>query len=547
MQTRRAFFRSIPVAAAAALIGCRRFGFFQPVLSDSAIDVHAHIFNGRDLPIVGFLTTTVLRDPHAPVDPDMTSDPFLHLLKGIMLSGTPSAREELGRIGTQPVSAVAARSAEELAQQDEANVARGVAAFYAEASNGAGLVDEDTQRLNDRLFDEVGMGLDDAELVDPDEIPGRIASRIYERTQRGDRVDYTRTTPFVQTLRWAGLLTRSRSDILTELVRLYGGEERIRVFSPSLVDFVSWYPRREKISPLSDQINVMSAIAQQRQDAVLLNFAPFCPLRAALEREDVPGRDPLFRVQDAVMNKGFAGVKLYPPVGFKPLKNEGISFQSVARAPAEGAAAIDWELHALYRWCNDNGVPIKAHANNSIGRGECTALYASPENWRPVLETYSDLRINLAHFGGFDETDPDNDECKPDDPRDWEALTAELVRDFENIYLDVGFWTDVVRETPGREARLKATRNLLREVPRIADRIMYGSDWSMIGRVVGHETYLAEIQLAAVEIGFDDTELAKFESENAQRFMGLAPGDPQFDRLSAFFGPDHLFTQLFGA
>lgn len=547
MQTRRTFFRSIGVAAAAALVACRRFGFFKPVLSDSAIDVHAHIFNGRDLPIVGFLTTTVLRDPHSPVDPDMTSDPFLHLLKNIMLSGTPSAREELRRIRTQPVSAIAARSTKELAQQDEANVARGVAAFYADASNGVGLADEATLRLNDRLFDEVGIGLDGAELVDPDEIPSRIASRIYERTTRGDQEYYTRTTPFVQTMRWAGLLTRSRSDILTELVRLYGGEERIRVFSPSLVDFVSWYPRREKISPLSDQINVMSAIAKQRQDAVLLNFAPFCPLRAALEREDVPSRDPLFRVQDAVMNKGFAGVKLYPPVGFKPLKNEGISFQSVARPPAEGAAAIDRELHALYRWCNDNGVPIKAHANNSIGRGDCTALYASPENWRAVLETYSDLRINLAHFGGFDETDPDNEECKPDDPRDWESLTAELVRDFENIYFDVGFWTDVVREARGREARLEATRNLLREVPRIADRIMYGSDWSMIGRVVGHETYLAEIQLAAVEIGFDDKELAKFESENAQRFMGLIPGDPQFERLSAFFGPDHLFAQLFGA
>lgn len=549
MQTRRAFLTSVPLAASSALLsGCAQWSFFQSDLTPGAIDIHAHVFNGRDIPVLGFLTTTYIRDPHVPVDPDMTSDPFLRLMRSILLAGTPTARQELDQInaGGIVVEAAQARSADDLLAQDSRNVETGIRDFLDEVSDGAGLVDSETLALTDRLFEETGLTFGD-DLVDPAEIPGRVARRIFERTQSGQETQFARVSPFMQTLRWAGLLTRARADILGELVRLYGGENRIRVFSPSLVDFGRWYPRQEPVSLLRDQVAVMSALAKRRRDAVILNFAPYCPLRAALAREDEPDRDPLALVKDAVRNKGFAGVKLYPPVGFRPLGNADIRFAGVARAPVGGGRALDRELRELYAWCTDNGVPIKAHANNSIGRGQCTALYASPENWRPVLERHTDLRLNLAHFGGFDDTDPLDNECDPESPRLWEELTADLVEEFPSIYFDVGFWTDVVRETEGRRTRLQATRALFERVPEMSNRIMYGSDWSMIGRIVGHEAYLGEIQRAALAIGFDDSELARFESENARRYLGLAPGDPQHDRLSRFFGPDHLFTELFGA
>jgi hypothetical protein len=53
-------------------------------------------------------------------------------------------------------------------------------------------------------------------------------------------------------------------------------------------------------------------------------FVPFCPLCAVVHRSSQPlaDWDPLELVQNAIQNKGFMGVKLYPPVGFAPYGNK---------------------------------------------------------------------------------------------------------------------------------------------------------------------------------------------------------------------------------
>lgn len=547
MPSRRVFMGS-SVIWAVTLSSCDR-SIFAPQLSPGAIDIHAHVFNGRDIAVVGFLTTTILRDAHVPLDADMATTAFLRLLQSILLSGTPSARQEIADLRAVSVATLAADvtpSAESLAAQDERNVADGIASYLATATPDAGLRSTGDMQVLDRLIAETDLIADPAALERVEDIPQRLADRIYAREQRGQKIVYARNTSFVQTIRWAGLLTRSRRDIVTEMVRLYGQKNGIQVFCPSLVDFARWYPQAEPYSAIEDQIEVMSLLAKIRTDVVLLNFAPFCPLRAALEREDIPGRDPLWRVKGALLEKGFAGVKLYPPVGFKPLGNGDISFAGVARAPSGGGAALDLELRNLYQWCESNRVPIKAHANNSLDRGKCTGLYASPLNWASALNDYPQLRLDLAHFGGFDANNPADSQCDPVDPRPWEEISAFLIGQHEHLYVDVGYWIEVMSGFSGRDSRIKAMRRLIEQEPRMARRIMYGSDWSMIGQVPGHEAYLADVQLAAVELGLEDDELADFEGGNARRFLGLYPDEPQFARLSGFFGPDHLFARKFG-
>ena len=57
----------------------------------------------------------------------------------------------------------------------------------------------------------------------------------------------------------------------------------------------------------------------------------------------------------------------------------------------------------LFEWCAANNVPIMAHTNNSNGAGPGYGTRANPKYWQPVLQKFPTLRVNFAHFGGFDE------------------------------------------------------------------------------------------------------------------------------------------------
>ncbi len=545
MIDRREFFNfAISTASLGPLASCWTIeDFFRPVASKGAIDIHAHIFNGNDVPIVGFAQQVLLRDPHRPPEDDFLSGAFLRLVATIARMRTPTAAEEIAELES---TGLRSTPVETVDQQDERNLAAGLAVYTEDLqTRGAGLVDPEEGALVEQLFQETGFAPEEGALLGPDEIGQELAQRIYERETAGRRQSYRRNSPFLQTLRWASLLTRKRADILAELVRLYGGEDQIQVFSPSIVDFKFWFKLQEEVTPRPQQIHVMSLLAKQSEDAIVLNFAPFCPLRAALERDSDPDADTLALVRDAVFNHGFAGVKLYPPMGFKPMNNADNALEGAFRKPSGGGAALDDELERLYQWCAETGVPIKAHANNSIAAGICTGRYAHPENWIPVLEGNPQLRLNLAHFGGFYEEIQDSDPCA-DDGSNWERALSQMLEGFPNLYFDLGYWVEAGGEdSPERDRVLTRTRRLLEETPVALERMMYGSDWSMIGREPGHATYFANTQKALSEIGLEDGELAAVEGGNARRYLGLFPGDANHVRLSSFFGPDHLFARVF--
>lgn len=555
MLTRRAALGTLATGLAfGGLSGCVEIRkWLQPDLADGSIDIHTHFFNGRDVPAVGFLQQTFLREPHQPVDPDMLGEAFIKLLKTILLTNTPTAKAELAAIGTE--GANSASSPEALERQDQQNVADALVAFAEGAapdSAGFSVTRSDEATLLDRIAQDVEQVALRRSLQTPAQQARVLSNEIYAKAglselRQGTKREYLHLTPLLQSIRWAGLLTRSRRDILAELNRLYGGENQIRVFSPSIVDFTWWFKADEPdVEPVADQIEVVSAISATHQNALILPFCPFDPLRAALEREDQPELDPLRNVKNAILNRGFAGVKLYPPMGFKPWGNAGIVTDWAKRSPKDGGAALDRELGGLYSWCIDNDVPIKAHANNSIAAGPNTGTFASPREWRRVLEQteFRGLRLNLAHFGGFDETRP---RSLNGGPQDWEVLISELIDEFEGLYFDLGFWSVAIDQHEAyRQHMMTRMRMLLADVPQMKERMMYGSDWSMIGRVTGHQTYSADVIAALDELGFTDTELEDVMAGNAARYLGMQPGSTQRDRLTNFFSGHPIFEEVFG-
>ncbi|WP_246763609.1 hypothetical protein [Rhizobium sp. 007] len=93
------------------------------------------------------------------------------------------------------------------------------------------------------------------------------------------------------------------------------------MLAPALVDYDEWLYEDVK-SPLSQQIEAMSQIsvgcAKQKDGPVLHGYIGFDPLRQVVFENHKGKVSSLKTVERALNEFGFAGVKLYPPMGFQP-------------------------------------------------------------------------------------------------------------------------------------------------------------------------------------------------------------------------------------
>ena len=366
---------------------------------------------------------------------------------------------------------------------------------------------------------------------------------------------------------------RYRHDLSRDVATTYS---RVELFTPLLVDFSYWTGTAEQPhSPLSDQIAVQRQLALTSLEsaasvrdggdggrfpirAAFLPFIAFNPLREVLRpshREHRPGRPlaslegALDLVRAAVLEYGFVGVKLYPPVGFAPLGNarhrrwsDGeLGKLDRALPPRELAewrrkkddlgAHLDEALRGLYRFCQDHEVPILAHSNDSNdfqpGYGWC----AGPAYWLMALEEFSRLRVCLAHFGHFTGVTAAGDPAavrKVDGCFEamstyaWSYQTSDLFR-YDNVYVDLA--NSQAGSDPEVRPRLVA---LIRKLDAhsggvLRDRLIYGSDWFMNVLNGPHERYFDNLESAFGQAWSDHTTIANVMGGNAVRFLGLAP------------------------
>ena len=525
-------------------------------LPDLTVDIHAHVFNVSDVSLPGFIDQVFLRDPETEVGDKSFTGALIRLLLDIMLGAVTSASDEARRLGS--LRKLPMTSPEAIATKDENVIAAGVEKLEER-------VQASSLRVSSLSLDELQADADllsqlrfEAGVREPStfaERGGSTANSIAAAVVSGRR---SIISPFSRvgsggfdlfaTLRWAALLMRDRSEILTRLIDLYGGSnpnEGVRIYSPSIVDFDLWFVEKPQsnFSSLDDQIEVMSLLAKLDSSAIILNFAPFCPLRAAMERSQ-GNTDPLARLRRAVEQQGYVGVKLYPPMGFRPLGNDRSSKLIGQKLEATGAQ-IDGELRNLYSWCEENGVPIKSHGTNSLAAEVCSGQNANPSFWGMVVKEFPNLRVNIAHFGGFDELPEVDSEtgCAEALPS-YEARATALMSEDAHVYVDLGYWTET--DGAGLAEVLPKINYLLSSNEILGERIMYGSDFSMIGREPGHEDYLVDVKRAVSGFGNGDL-VDRIMSLNALEYLGLAdPGSSTRRRLSEFFPEGHLYHQYFG-
>jgi predicted TIM-barrel fold metal-dependent hydrolase len=503
------------------------------------VDVHCHLFNASDLPVRGFAQRVVLGDPEDQVvlgpDPS-TSRAALPHLAGLLvelLSGpAPTARTELAAIDGDSRRVLRAGPPGPDSRIDIERVRQALQSVLAPSPeqraalrpvDGQVPSEEGRAGLAHAIEAEVGAALD----------PGvmRRTDDRYEAMARGLLSGRGTISRYVQ---WAQWLTRPRREIVERAVDLYGGGHGLILFTPALIDFSQWL-EDEPRSEIEDQIRVMERIQRLPLGTAVHCFAPYDPWRQITDEDDRRRPSAFDLVTWAVQDMGFVGVKLYPPMGFLPAGNAEVSQRYPARAEAvpDFPRKLDAALDKLYAWAAAEGVAVMAHASNSNGAADEYSERANPKGWGPVLERYPTLRLNLAHFGGFEGRIPD---AGLDGT--WEAAVGRLIAEDRSVYADVSYYSEVLRApADGPEPRqlAKLMRQFLRAYDPNLIHLMYGSDWIMVGLEQDHEAYLGRVSQFFRQVADNEEQIGRVLAGNAARFLGLGPNDAARRRLQAYY------------
>jgi hypothetical protein len=139
------------------------------------------------------------------------------------------------------------------------------------------------------------------------------------------------------------------------------------------------------------------------------------------------------------------GIKIYPPISNTPIPDDD---QLMAN------------YLTFFKWCCNSEIPITAHCQRgSFNIVDQNAMNerTHPVNWMRLIfdndKILSDMRLNLAHFGGEDsmvkfvKDFQDYEECffkyvfnikqEPERPESWCAVIISLMKTYPNVYSDI--------------------------------------------------------------------------------------------------------------
>ena len=114
--------------------------------------------------------------------------------------------------------------------------------------------------------------------------------------------------------------------------------------------------------------------------------------------------DPVESVKKAIESQGFVGVKLYSPMGYKPIGNDDREIKENLKKPYECCCKIENNPISITAQCSWSA---GCYSNKPMTRDPKIDLktyyrdMAAPFHWENVLDEFSSLKLNLAHFRGM--------------------------------------------------------------------------------------------------------------------------------------------------
>lgn len=255
--------------------------------------------------------------------------------------------------------------------------------------------------------------------------------------------------------------THDKPEILDRMKRASWG---IDIWVPLMMDMSHAFPGSQSVMDFEGQRKVMSDLVLESGGQIMPFFA-FDPRYIEF--------DPVERVKTAIESEGFVGVKLYPPLGYKPAGNEN--------------PEIEDKMMRLYSYCcqnEENPIPITAHcswsggvySNERVPGVRDMRIYyrgmAHPKHWERALERFPSLKVNLAHFGGLGEWDARTVNVTPRE--NWAEGIIALIKKYDNVFTDLSY-----HGLPATDRAGDYRDVLLEKIEGIEDRVLLGSDWYM--------------------------------------------------------------------
>ena len=370
--------------------------------------------------------------------------------------------------------------------------------------------------------------------------PGGVIKRAKTRGWKEDSFSDDEEDTASRTLDWGRLLTRSRTHIALDMMRIFSpkkGHASVDLYTPALVDFEYWLGETPPTS-IPQQIHLMERIIIEQRGR-LHGFVPFCPWRQIDDEARKRKKTALHRVEDAILNRGFVGIKLYPPMGFRPIGNATLKRKDFpAHLKGKPYAAdfgkrLDAALLKLYDFCVAHDACIMVHTAPTQHAGPGYDERPHPKYWRRLLAMpkYTDLRVNLAHFGGFELAGPEK--INFGDAKGWHHNVGKALLEHKNVYADLSHFDGLL--TDGCDGFRKNMIAFLRAFPGAEHKMMYGSDWSFISRTRFHGRYLDTMASWLIRKVVGKATTYDIMGPNASRFIGLEKGQAARKRLEEFY------------
>lgn len=466
------------------------------------IDVHTHIFNANDLPLEGLLgalgvpdsiahSLAIVLNAWTPVDDlDAPLPP-----RSVYTTSAMSMRNKLGP-GKLLRSVLTPKQRQELAKY--AGVPEKSAIQSVSVSQQAGSDAEIVARA----------------LQKADFPPGE--QRTEKQSVKMQSVEI-QTAGFKGYLDFVDIMTNGNLRIAQ---RLHADEyPKVDLFVHHMMDMEKPYADEPRVS-FDKQITRMAKL-DRRFDGRFMHFVAFDPFR----------RDNSLASVIRGIDAGAAGVKFYPPSGYRATDNAIPSKPCIFHPSARKrwnsryshltGVELDAINEKLFLYCEKHDIPIFTHC--TPGGFEAEKGYgqmADPVYWEKVLIKHPSLRLCLAHSGGEDYWFSSSN----NKGQTFGENVVKLCLKYPNVYCEVGYMEKILDPALAGllDTRLRSVinRRSTDGAWAFGEKIMYGTDWHMIHKEQHHRDYLCKFHTLFAEPGLKNWQ-RPFFSGNAVRFLKL--------------------------
>jgi hypothetical protein len=515
----------------------------EPAVGTLTIDVHAHMFNGTDLPVKPYLQLVAAHNLQPYGGLVSAFGPILSLTSWAVAPNAQAERAALRKLSESGPYCPADAS---LAQVQDAREQA-----YSNAR-------KELQRAATRR--KVARGPRGPLLsLEEEDVGYEIIStlpRTYAEFRGAGAPAAVSGAPFLALRKTAGSVIdfvvemfqyryTSFARYVEDFERASG--RRLNLTLSALVDYDWWLNSGMPTeTSLQKQVDLMADLAVVTAGR-LHYWAPFCPYRQAQWRLDPRSTfSSLKLVQNAVRENGAIGVKIYPPMGFAPYGNATLPettwssvawLSGLARSDSFGKE-LDRSMDELFAWCVAEDVPILAHANTTSGPSDAFEALAGSIYWQQALDKYGQLRVIFGHFGGAE------DDASAGNARHFiQLMGSSSAGSGINASADVSYFEKAMGNPSGLETSLRSLMSRASDPNGILEqRLLFGSDWKMLLLEAHADQYLKDFAEVFTNLaqnpptGVDLSNLvADGLGRNALKAVGLHTHGASRDRLSKFY------------